>query len=75
MPEAFRTAMREVYRNDFGQNVTHFRGQLHYFNKFAYTDRSVIVPFNCRKEKADPCPVTLANVLCTRLEISYAPGI
>jgi hypothetical protein len=46
MPEAFRAAMREVYRQDFNQNVTHFRGHLQYFNKFAYTDRSVILPIN-----------------------------
>jgi hypothetical protein len=47
MPEAFRAAMREVYQRDLKQNVTHFRGHLQYFNKFAYTDRSIIVPINC----------------------------
>jgi hypothetical protein len=72
MPKAFRAAMKKVYRQDFGQNVTHFRGHLQYFKKFAYTDRSVIVPINF--EKANPCsPVTLANVLFTRLGIFYAP--
>ena len=51
MPKAFRAAMREVYQQDFGQNVTHFRGQLHYFNKFAYTDRFVILLIVEKKKK------------------------
>jgi len=34
----FRAAMRKAYRQDLGQNVTHFRGYLQYFNKFAYTN-------------------------------------
>jgi hypothetical protein len=41
MPRPFRAAMREAYLQELGENVTHFRGQLQYFNKFAYTDRSI----------------------------------